>query len=205
MVAILRRIMADVTPPSGDAAKQEKKDTVRITLPPRPVPPSSAGAAAVPGTTTAPKLPATVPAMPVVPKKETSRLKKTTGKVPGATKPAAPIVPPPTVRAQPVQAPTTVPSVHAPPTTATPVVPLAPASSAATAVARPTVKLQTTDIPKIPSPPSAPPAASTAPAPAPVPAQVVAGGPTLVDAILSFLVMVVSGVAVWLLLKAHLG
>jgi len=193
-----------VTPPAGDAAKQEKKDTVRITLPPRPVPPSSAGAAAAPGTMTAPKLPATVPAMPVVPKKETSRLKKTTGKVPGATKPAAPIVPPPTVRAQSVQPPSTVPSINAPPTTATPVVMPAPASSAATAVARPTVKLQTTDIPKIPSPPSAAPAASTA-APAPVPAQIVAGGPALLDAILSFLVMIVSGVAVWLLLKAHLG
>ncbi|MBI5686880.1 MAG: hypothetical protein HZC54_17570 [Verrucomicrobia bacterium] len=196
------------TPSTGDAAKQEKKDTVRITLPPRPVPPSAAGAA--PAATAGPtKLPATVAAMPVIPKKETSviskketsRLKKTTGNVPGATRAAAPVVPPPTVRAQPVgQVPSTVAAAAAPPPTAASPAAVPAPSSAATAVAKPTVKLQTADIPKIPSPPTPSPAAS-----APAPIQVVSSGPTLVDAILSFLVMVVSGLAVWLLLKAHLG
>lgn len=193
------------TPASGDAAKQEKKDTVRITLPPRPVPPSAVGTTAVTPATAGPtKLPATVAAMPVVPKKETSRLKKTTGSVPGATKPAAPVVPPPTVRAQPVvQPPSTVASAAAPPPTATSPAVMPPPSAVSTAVSKPTVKLQTADIPKIPSPPPAPSPAAAASAPGPV--QVVAGGPTLVDAILSFLVMVVSGLAAWLLFKAHLG
>ncbi|MBI5821889.1 MAG: hypothetical protein HZA88_23190 [Verrucomicrobia bacterium] len=191
------------TPSAGDASKQEKKDTVRITLPPRPVPPSAAGAAASPSATGgAPKLGATVAAMPVVPKKETSRLKKTTGSVPGATKPAAPVVPPPTIRAQPIgQVPSTVTAAAAPTaTTASPVAQPA-SSSSATSVSKPTVKLQTADIPKIPSPPLAP--GSAVPAPAPV--QMIAGGPTLVDLILSILVVLVSGIAVWSLLKAHLG
>jgi len=38
-----------------------------------------------------------------------------------------------------------------------------------------------------------------------VPAPVGSSGPTLLDAVLSVIVMIVSGVAVWLLLKAHLG
>ncbi|MCX6897223.1 MAG: hypothetical protein NT105_00855 [Verrucomicrobia bacterium] len=194
------------TPSAGDAAKQEKKDTVRITLPPRPVPPSSAGAAPA-GTSGPAKLAATVAAMPIVPKKETARLKKTTGSVPGATKPAAPVVPPPTVRAQPVgQVPSTVAAAPMPPPpapTATSPAAMPVPSSASTAVARPTVKLQTADIPKIPSPP--PSAAPSAPASMPVPAPVGSSGPTLLDAVLSVVVMIVSGVAVWLLLKAHLG
>lgn len=191
------------TPSAGDASKQEKKDTVRITLPPRPVPPSAAGAAASPSATGGtPKLGATVAAMPVVPKKETSRLKKTTGSVPGATKPAAPVVPPPTIRAQPIgQIPSTVTAAAAPTaTTASPVAQPA-SSSSATSVSKPTVKLQTADIPKIPSPPLASGSAVSAPAPV----QMMAGGPTLVDLILSILVVLVSGIAVWSLLKAHLG
>jgi hypothetical protein len=195
------------TPSTGDAAKQEKKDTVRITLPPRPVPPTAAGATAAPAGTAGPtKLPATVAAMPVVPKKETSRLKKTTGNVPGATKPAAPVVPPPTVRAQPVgQVPSTVTAAPVPPATAASPAAMPLPSSTATAAAKPTVKLQTADIPKIPSPPAAGQTTSPFSAPASAPTQIVEGGPTLVDAILSFLVMVVSGLVVWLLLKTHLG
>ena len=182
--------MADQTPSAGGASKPtEKKDTVRITLPPRPVPPSSAGAPPPGG---ASKLPSTIPAAPIMPKKETSRLKKTTGNVAGATKPAAPAVPPPTVRAQPLSQP---------PSTIAASVPAAPASSAATAVARPTVKLQTADIPKIPSPP-APVSASSSPA-QPAPVMVEQSGPALLDVILSVLVMVFSGVAAYLLFMAH--
>ena len=193
--------MADETPSAGGASKStEKKDTVRITLPPRPVPPSSAGAPPT-GPAGASKLPGTVAAMPVMPKKETARLKKTTGNVSGATKPAAPVVPPPTVRAQPVgQPPSTVAATPAPPATAAS--PVAAPAPAAGGMAK-TVKLQTADIPKIPSPPAQ--AASAASAPAPVPVQAGASGPTLVDAVLSFLVMTVSALSVWLLIKAHLG
>lgn len=192
------------TPSAGDGAKQEKKDTVRITLPPRPVPPSAAGAAAAPASTGgALKLGATVPAMPVVPKKETSRLKKTTGNVAGATKPAAPVVPPPTIRAQPVgQVPSTVAAATAPPPTAASSAAMPASSSSATAISKPTVKLQTADIPKIPAPPA--PGASSS-APAPVPAQIIAGGPTVVDLVLSVIVVLVSGAAVWFLLKAHMA
>ena len=190
--------MADQPPAAGSPAK-EKKDTVRITLPPRPMQ-SQHGAPASPSTATTarPAMPAsgapTVPAIPAVPgKKETSRLKKTTGKVPGATKPAMPVVPPPTIRAQPVaQPPSTVSAAPVPsPTAATTASPAIHGDSASN---RPTVKLQTADIPKGPA--KAPvseasrsvqaPPATAAPAPA-------SSGPTLVDALLGLAAVVVSG------------
>lgn len=170
--------MSEQTPPSGAGGKPaEKKDTVRITLPPRPVAP---GAGAQAPTQAAPAVPprpvGTIPAIPVPPKKQTAPLKKTTGKVPGATKPAMPVVPPPTVRAQAMpQAPTTTPgeAVAPPPTTA------------AAPPVRPTVKLQTADIPASrPQQPVVPSEGRAQPAP------IAAGpsGPTLVDAVLSLLV-----------------
>ena len=132
--------------------------------------------------------------MPAIPKKETSRLKKTTGNVAGATKAAAPVVPPPTIRAQPVSQP---PSTIA---AAAPVPAAAAPTSAATAVSRPTVKLQTADIPKIPSPPAAAPASSSS---QPAPVMVEQSGPAMLDVILSVLVMVFSGVSTYLLFMVH--
>jgi hypothetical protein len=188
--------MADQNPPAGGPPKPtDKKDTVRITLPPRPMQSTTHTAAPAPATPATGLRPgATVPAMPVPGKKETSRLKKTTGKVPGATKPAMPVVPPPTIRAQPVvPAPSTVAAAPAPPTAA----PTRPASVAAPdATNRPTVKLQTADIPKAPAPVESRPVSSAPLASGPV---TVAGGPTVVDAVLGVLVMAVSAAVTYLL------
>jgi hypothetical protein len=151
-----------------------------------------------------------VPAIPVPQKKETSRLKKTTGKVPGATKPALPVVPPPTIRAQPVaQAPSTVAAAPPPPQ------PPATVSSAPPKVetkgdasARPTVRLQASDIPTRPPAPASQQvpavggeASKAVPAPpsAAVPVIPPTGGPTWLDAVLGLLVMAVSGVVAFLL------
>jgi len=181
--------MSEQTPPSGAGGKPaEKKDTVRITLPPRPVAP---GASAMSPTQAAPAIPprsgGTIPAIPVPPKKQTAPLKKTTGKVPGATKPAMPIVPPPTVRQQAMpQAPTTVGAAPAP---------QPPATVSGAPPVRPTVKLQTVDIPvSRPQPPLVPESIAR---PAPIAAG--SSGPTLIDAVLSLLVTVVCGVSAYLL------
>ena len=194
--------MADSTPPVGGPSKPtDKKETVRITLPPRPQTPPPAGA-----TTTAAQAPAgTVPAIPVPQKKETSRLKKTTGKVPGATRPAMPVVPPPTIRAQPVpQSPSTVAAAPPPQPPAT--VAAAPAK-ADTSAARPTVRLEAANIPsrpapasqQMPAPMSEPSRSVLAPPPAAAPVAAVGGGPTWLDAVLGLLVMAVSGVVAFLL------
>lgn len=194
--------MADPTPPAGGPSKPtDKKETVRITLPPRPMQtPPPAGASTI-----AAKAPAgTVPAIPVPLKKETSRLKKTTGKVPGATKPAMPVVPPPTIRAQPVpQPPSTVATTPPPqpPPTAT-----APPAKADASTVRPTVRLEAANIPSRPAPASQPaPLATSEPSksvlapPTAAPVAAAGGGPTWLDAVLGLLVMAVSGVVAFLL------
>ena len=180
--------MSEQTPPSGAGGKPaEKKDTVRITLPPRPVAPGAGTQAPTQAAPAVPPRPAgTIPAIPVPPKKQTAPLKKTTGKVPGATKPAMPVVPPPTVRAQAMPpAPTTMPAGEA-------------ATTPAGAPVRPTVKLQTVDIPASrPQQPSQ--TSGTVAQPAPVAAG--PSGPTLVDAILSLLVTVACGLVIWRILE----
>jgi hypothetical protein len=195
--------MADSTPPAGGPSKPtDKKETVRITLPPRPMQtPPPAGAAA----NAAKAPPGTVPAIPVPQKKETSRLKKTTGKVPGPTKPAMPVVPPPTIRAQPVpQPPSTVATTPPPQPPATV---SAPPSKADASAARPTVRLEAANIPsrpvpasqQMPAPMSELPKTVLAPPPAAAPVAAGGGGPTWLDAVLGLLVMAVSGVVAFLL------
>jgi hypothetical protein len=127
----------------------------------------------------------------VPPKKQTAPLKKTTGKVPGATKPAMPVVPPPTVRQQAMpQAPTTMPAGEA----------AQPSTTPAGPPVRPTVKLQTADIPAARPQPLIPSEGRAQPAP------IAAGpsGPTVVDALLSLAVVgvgVVVAYQLWSVLK----
>ncbi len=195
--------MADSTPPVGDSSKpSDRRETVRITLPPRPMqtPPPTATAGVTAASTAVGKGPGTVPAIPVPQKKETSRLKKTTGKVPGATRPALPVVPPPTIRSQPVaQAPSTVAAAPPPPQ---------PPATVSSAPPRPTARLQASDIPTRPPAPASQQmpvvggeASKAVPAPpsAAVPVIPPAGGPTWLDAVLGLLVMAVSGVVAFLL------
>ena len=204
--------MADSTPLAGGPSKPtDKKETVRITLPPRPMqtPPPTAAAAVTAAATAVGKAPGTVAAIPVPPKKETSRLKKTTGKVPGATKPALPVVPPPTIRAQPVaQSPSTVAAAPPPPQPPATVSSQPPKPDAkGDASARPTVRLQASDIPTRPPAPASQqvPAvgaesskAVQVPPPGLAPVAAV-GGPTWLDAVLGMLVMAVSGFVAFLL------
>ncbi len=215
--------MADSTPPVGDSSKpSDRRETVRITLPPRPMqtPPPTATAGVTAASTAVGKGPGTVPAIPVPQKKETSRLKKTTGKVPGATRPALPVVPPPTIRSQPVaQAPSTVaaappptirsqPVAQAPSTVAAAPPPPQPPATVSSAPPRPTARLQASDIPTRPPAPASQQmpvvggeASKAVPAPpsAAVPVIPPAGGPTWLDAVLGLLVMAVSGVVAFLL------
>ena len=215
--------MADSTPPVGDSSKpSDRRETVRITLPPRPMqtPPPTATAGVTAASTAVGKGPGTVPAIPVPQKKETSRLKKTTGKVPGATRPALPVVPPPTIRSQPVaQAPSTVaaappptirsqPMAQAPSTVAAAPPPPQPPATVSSAPPRPTARLQASDIPTRPPAPASQQMpvvggeaskAVSAPPSAAVPVIPPAGGPTWLDAVLGLLVMAVSGVVAFLL------
>ncbi|MCX7826224.1 MAG: hypothetical protein N2689_11800 [Verrucomicrobiae bacterium] len=156
---------------------------MRITLPPRPVAPGASAQAPTQAAPAVPPRPAgTIPAIPVPPKKQTAPLKKTTGKVPGATKPAMPVVPPPTVRQQAVPpAPTTMPA--APPSTV-------PGASPV----RPTVKLQTVDIPASRPQQAVFPTEGRA-QPAPIASE--RSGPTAVDAVLSLLVVAMGCVLAW--------
>ncbi len=161
--------MADSTPPVGDSSKpSDRRETVRITLPPRPMqtPPPTATAGVTAASTAVGKGPGTVPAIPVPQKKETSRLKKTTGKVPGATRPALPVVPPPTIRSQPVaQAPSTV-AAAPPPTIRSQ--PVAQAPSTVAAAPPPTIRSQPvaqapSTVAAAPPPPQPPATVSSAP------------------------------------------